>query len=79
MVPALPDLALAPSYASLTVAGPRAQNLVVMPLMATVGLPVNYPFGKSVILRKTAPFKLTLKAFETQYPSILKRAVLGLS
>ena len=33
MMPALPDIALAPSYAQLPIAGPRAQNVVATPLI----------------------------------------------
>ena len=33
---ALPDLTLAPSYASLSTAGPCAQNLVATPLVVTL-------------------------------------------
>ena len=37
MVPAIPDLALAPSHASLPVAGPRAQIFVATPLRWNIG------------------------------------------
>ena len=38
MVPALPDLALAPSFASLPVVGPSAQIFVVTPMDVKVTL-----------------------------------------
>ena len=72
MVPALPDLALAPSYASLPVAAPRAQNLVVTSLLSTYFQASGRDTDLALSRMMTEPGRRRLHCTMRSYDSLLQ-------